>query len=258
MTLPGGSVALPAGYVAVEAGGLWGFAREGDAAWVARTLSDGSSLAAWAAGRPRAETRTGRGAVHVVDAPAGANGDRYAVRHYRRGGLMAPLLGDRYLAVGTPRPLVELMAATAARGRGVATPAVVAGTVRPAGLFYRADLVTEYVPGYDLARVLWEDAAPWTAAEALEAAGRFVARVEHAGLRHPDLNARNLLLDPVPGATVHVLDLDGARMVAAGGADDRMRRRLRRSLHKLERAYGRPLSGEAWAALHRGLRGGEA
>lgn len=249
---------LPGGYVAVEAGGWWGFAREGDAGWVSGVLAGGSSLSGWAAAQPEAETRVGRGAVHVVDAPAGAHGDRYAVRHYRRGGLIAPLLGDRYLAVGTPRPLTELDAAVAARARGVATPMVVAGAVRPRGIVYRADLITEYVPGYDLASVLWDGAGAWTPEQALEVVGRFVAHLEHAGLRHPDLNARNLLLDAVPGGSVHVLDLDGARMVAAGGADDRMRRRLRRSLHKLERRRRRPLDPAAWAALHRGLRGGEA
>lgn len=248
---------LPGGYVAVDAPGVWGFAREGDAGWVSDVLSSGAGLSEWAAEQPGAETRTGRSVVHVAPAPQGAEGDRYAVRHYRRGGMMAPLLGDRYLAVGTPRPLRELEAATEARARGVATPAVVAGTIRPAGVFYRAELVTEYVPGYDLAAVLWGDAASWTDEQALEAVGRFVARLEHDGLRHPDLNARNLLLDAVPGASVHVLDLDGARMVAAGGADDRMRRRLKRSLRKLGGSYGRPLAGEAWAALHRGLRQGE-
>jgi hypothetical protein len=68
------------------------------------------------------------------------------VRHYQRGGAVGPILGDRYLSLGRYRPLCETVASLEARERGISTPAVVAGIVYPAGIFYRADLVTEEIP----------------------------------------------------------------------------------------------------------------
>jgi hypothetical protein len=51
----------------------------------------------WASHRAR-DIHAGRGPVHVVDAPVPgpAGAARWVVRHYRRGGAAAPLLGDRY------------------------------------------------------------------------------------------------------------------------------------------------------------------
>ena len=41
----------------------------------------------------------GRGGVAFLDTPVGAG----VLRHFRRGGLVAPLLGDRYLWIGRAR-----------------------------------------------------------------------------------------------------------------------------------------------------------
>lgn len=251
---------LPDGYAEERAGGASAFVVDGGAAWVREALGGGRTLHGWAAGRPGAEALSGRGTVYAVKAPmAGPDGrERWAVRHYRRGGrVAAPLLDDRYLALGTPRPLRELHASAAARARGVPTPAVVAGAVYPAGLFYRADLVTELVPGgRELSDVLFgrdvtagreaaEGARPrsdtegpaWSAETVLEAAADLARALEEAGVDHPDFNARNVLLTEGTGGAPRawVLDLDRCAVHPPDGvpAPGRMGRRLLRSVVKI-------------------------
>ncbi len=257
MTLPD---ALPDGYEPVEIAGARAFAVAAAVPWLRGTLAAGVTLEQWAAAQPAAEERTGRGKVHVVPAAAeGPDGStRWATRHYRRGGAIArPLLGDRYVSAGTPRPFRELAASHEARKRGIPTPAVVAGAVYPAGPFHRADLVTELVPeGTDLADSIFATPAadPEGVRASLAAAAELVRRLEEKGVRHPDLNAGNILLTWRDGSPrAHLLDLD--RCVVEHGPLDPgpMRARLERSLRKLERRTGRLLEAEGWAALRRGF-----
>ena len=200
----------------------------------------------------------GRGSVHAIPAAGG----RWVVRAYRRGGAVAgPLLGDRYLGRGSGRPVAETLASEEARRRGVPTPRVVAGAVYPAGpLFYRADLVTEFVEGgRELARVLF--GAPAGADErgrALAQAGRLLARLAEAGVEHPDLNARNVLLTPGSQEGALVLDLDRSRVGPEGVplSPARMLARLERSLEKLGERAGRALSSEELDLLRLASGGG--
>ncbi len=180
------------------------------------------------------------------------------VRHYLRGGAVARFLTDRYVAVGKPRPMVEACASRQARERGVPTPAAVAGAVYFAGPFYRADLVTEEVPdASDLARVLFgPEPAPVDGEAALTASGRLVRRLERAGLLHPDLNAKNIVLHGArEEPRAHLVDLDRCRARTLGipAPAFPMRRRLERSLRKFELRTGRRLSAKAWAALREGF-----
>ena len=58
---------------------------------------------------------------------------------------------------GTPRPVHETRVSEEARRRGVPTPRVVAAMTYPQGPYYRADLVTEFVPAStDLVESLFE------------------------------------------------------------------------------------------------------
>lgn len=202
---------------------------------VREALASFPSLHAWAAVRSERTIEAGRGELHVV-----ALGTvRTAVRHYRRGGWMAPLLGDRYLD-RPPRAFAELSASEALRAAGVATPRVLAAVVTDAGVGYRADLATEWLEGgHDLVALLRPGAYPPAArARALGAAGREVGRAHAAGLDHPDLNVTNLFLRHGGSAwTAALLDLDRARV----GTPDPSRStrnlaRLRRSIDKAVRA----------------------
>lgn len=240
---PGGAEAGPA------------FALPGALRWLEELLGEGEEIHTWAASHPDRCALRGRGVTWSVPAADGGQG-RWVVRHYLRGGLVAGWLGDRYLALGEPRPLAEARASEEARARGISTPRVVAGAVYPAGVFYRADLVTEAIPhAMDLAAFLASPPASAGADEALAAAGALVRRLEVEGISHPDVHAGNVVIQTVGGGVrAHLVDLDRCRVRPPGvpASARRMRRRLERSLRKLERRSGTALPPSAWNALRAG------
>ncbi len=172
-----------------------------------------------------------------------------------------PILYDRYLRERTPRPVLEALAAITVRARGIATPAVLAGAIYPKGPFYRADLVTEYIPrSFDLAAGLFGprplDARSRTIA--LRRSGELVARLAAAGVAHPDLNAGNILLVRQEHALEAVpLDLDRCRTKepTVSISPARMLHRLERSLIKLGPRRGFPLAPHEWAELRQAAGG---
>lgn len=196
------------------------------------------------------QTLHGRGPVPVMTSPTGV-GPPWAVRRYFRGGLMRPL-HDRFLRAGRPRSFVEVENSARVAALGLATPRVVAAAVYPTGIFYRADLVTEFVTyARTLAQVLFEDDGPWGGGhsghahrEALACTARLITDLSRAGIHHKDLNAHNVLIAR-DGQHVHatLLDLDGCRVGgpthSVGAAA--LRRRLIRSIRKLEGARTRSL-----------------
>jgi len=254
-------VKLPAGYEEVETGSAQGFAIRDAEPWMRDLLSSGETLWGWASVQASAAPLEGRGKVFSVPAPTpGPDGrERWVVRHYYRGGAVAaPLLGDRYLAVGRPRPVRELFAAHNARARDIATPAVVAGATYPAGVWYRADLVTEQIPeASDLAEVLFgANPSDIDVDAALLATGALIRNLERRGILHPDLNAKNVVLAPAGGQVLaHLVDLDRccARAPGVPAPAYFMRRRLERSLRKFQRRTGRVLAPDAWSTLRAGF-----
>jgi 3-deoxy-D-manno-octulosonic acid kinase len=243
---------LPDGYRLVTRRGARGFAWAGAADWLADTLAHAGTMAAWAA--QGASVGEGRGAARARPAPVpGPDGRaRWVCRHYRRGGWIAPLLGDRYAGVGTARPFRELLASAAARARGVRTPAVVAGAVYRTGPVYRADLVTEEVPDtHSLAAWLCMAVDRPSDDDLLLRAGRAVAMLERARVAHADMSAGNLLL--AREGPAWIVDLDLAAVLAPHATVPRgMRARLERSLRKLYAARGLVVADSAWGALRAG------
>lgn len=224
-----------------------------DAIRTAGTLHD------WAATRPDAREFRGRAAAYAV----AAGGDQWVVRHYRRGGMVARLLRDRYVRLGDARPLTELRASHAARDRGVPTPEIVAAVVYDDGALYRADLATRLIPGAkDLADAVLgpdrgdagERVAAW------RAAGSLLRRAFGAGVVHADINLRNILVQAGDSATpeAYLLDLDRA-VVRDGAVDDvarrRMLERLHRSRRKLESASGVHATADELRAFAAGVTG---
>lgn len=254
------SVSPPQGYEAVRVGRTWGFAPVAVVPWLRETLASGANLHRWAETRSSARTLQGRGRVFSVEAPVRGpeGGVRWVVRHYQRGGAVARVLKDRYLAVGPPRPVSEAKASVELRRRGVPTPAVVAGVVYPAGLYYRADLATEEIPdALDLAAILFgEGSSTEDMIRALQAAARLVRILERQGVYHPDLNAKNIVIPWRGGpGLAHLVDLDRCRVRVAGvpAPSVPMRRRLVRSLRKLEGISGRFLGADVWDAFSQGF-----
>lgn len=169
----------------------------------------------------------GRGGVAAVVTPAG----ECILRHYHRGGLVARLLGDRYVWRGASRTrsfaefrLLERVAAL-----GLPGPAPVAARYVRHGAFYTADLVTLRIAQ---ARTLTQLLAEGRLDGALAArVGGVVARFHRAGIWHADLNAHNILVNP---EGVHLIDFDRGRLRTPHAAwRDANLRRLRRSLLKL-------------------------
>jgi 3-deoxy-D-manno-octulosonic acid kinase len=229
------------------------------AGWIASA----GTLAAFARASPDSSTLVGRGAVHVLPSPL-TDGAEWVVRPYRRGGALARALGDRYLRAGEPRPFREYDLALELAARGVSTAPAVGAAVYPSGAVYQGELVTERVPGaVDLAALLFGPDAPSVAAsreEAMAAAGRLVRVAHDAGLRHPDLNLKNLLVLAAPGGGTEavIIDLDRGRL--GSRVPDPVRRRMLarfwRSAAKWERRTGNPLPDTVRSSFQDGYASG--
>ena len=134
---------------------------------------------------------TGRGGIHrVADAQR-----RYLLRHYFRGGFMATISRDRFLAqaAADTRALREFALLAHLRKRGLPVPRACAARCTRHGIWYRADILVEVIPDADdLAQLLAQRPivlAEWTAL------GRAVRQLHDAGVYHSDLNCHNLMLD---------------------------------------------------------------
>jgi len=209
-------------------------------------LSTSGTLFDYAATRPGAAELAGRGVAYHIAAPGSYTNERWVVRHYRRGGMVARFLKDRYLDSGAKRPVRELLASARARARGVATPEVVAAAIYPAGGWYRADIATRFLPdSRDLADRLFDDDDVARRREAMRLAGGLMRAAHEAGVVHNDLNLKNILIAEDDGVErAWLLDLDRAvvmRDAAAKFERDLMLRRFARSLRKLERLHRRRL-----------------
>jgi len=174
----------------------------------------------------------GRGATWRVSSAAGD----WVLRHYRRGGAVARVSGDRYIWTGHARgrSIAEWRLLARMRARGLPVPRPVAARLVRHGITYTADLITEYLSG---TRTLGERLAAGDLDEvALAAVGRCVRRFHDAGVWHADLNAHNILLDEQ--CNVHLIDFDRARMRRGGRWKAGNLQRLRRSLDKLAAQAG--------------------
>lgn len=192
--------------------------------------SPGASLfdAGWhrEAGRLLGSAR-GRGQVHFIKGDVGD----WALRHYRRGGLVGRFITDRYLYVGESRvrSFAEFRITGRLHAQGLPVPRPVAAAYCRRGPWYTADLITVMLPD---CRTLTErlNAAELDDRE-LAAVGQCVRRFHDAGLDHADLNAHNILIDGQ--AKVWLIDFDRARYADGGRWRGANLSRLRRSLEKV-------------------------
>ena len=174
---------------------------------------------------------TGRGAVLFVRRER----ETWALRHFRRGGWMARLSPDQYLWLGLERTrmwrewrmLAELLR------RGLPVPRPIAARVMRQGLTYTGDLITRLIEGTQtLANVIVHSAL---AESEWRSVGALVARFQNHGVRHDDINVRNVLRDQSGGLSL--IDFDKARFTEPGAWQLQNLARFRRSLEKLHRHH---------------------
>lgn len=179
-------------------------------------------------------------------------GRDHALRHYRRGGLIAKFSADRYLHLGLERarPVREFLLTQMLHAAGLPVPAVVAARVERRGVFYCGDLITQRLPDVatlaerlgkgDLTRECWHEL------------GKMLARFHDFGLDHADLNAHNVLSDAL--GSWWLIDFDrGQRRQRGLWCDDNLVR-LRRSILKISFNSGGVFGEHDWGALLAGYR----
>ena len=176
---------------------------------------------------PSGAVAGGRGAAWQVQTPAGAA----VLRHYRRGGAVARLLGDRYFWNGAEhsRPFVEFRLLRHLQDLQLPAPRPLAARYRRSGLFYRADLLTRLIPE---AQTLAELVRGRRLDPALmRRVGAAVAAFHANRVWHADLNAHNVL-EAV--GVVHLIDFDRGELRASREDWPQQNlERLRRSLLKV-------------------------
>jgi 3-deoxy-D-manno-octulosonic acid kinase len=203
----------------------------------------------WQARGELARASRGRGSTWFISSQR----DEWALRHYRRGGLITPLLSaDRYLWVGEAgvRAFAEWRLLDALGARGLPVPEPIAARYERDGRTYRCDLIMRRILGVEPLSVVLAarplDPDDW------RAVGATIARFHAAGVDHADLNAHNILLG---AGAISLVDFDRGRVRPDGSWKLGNLQRLRRSLRKISGGLppGR-YSPLLWDALIAGYR----
>lgn len=216
-----------------------------------------NDLLEWAARVARGEVRrvgevTGGRASHPrVELPAGGSA---VVRAYQRGGLLRRMNRDRYFLGHRAFEELRVTARAGEMGVRVAEPLAAMERRTAGGIGYHARLLTRMVEGAEgLDAVLAERADGWAAA--VGGAGAQIGRMHGAGITHPDLNLRNVLVRKgdadAARAEVYLIDFDRARIGAGPVAEAARAAELRR-LARSARKLGVPLGRGEVAALREG------
>jgi 3-deoxy-D-manno-octulosonic acid kinase len=225
---PDGAILFDAGIVAQADPAQVGVeATHGRAPNLAVFDADWFEPAHWRARGQAEEAGGGRGGISYINASFG----RCVLRHYRRGGMIARVMDDRYLWTGAERTrgFAEFRLLAALRERDLHVPAPVAARYRRNGAHYRADLITQRIEAATtFAGLLAQQRVD---AETAARVGAAIAQFHAQGAYHADLNAHNVLLTD---DAVWLVDFDrGALRTPARDWLQANLARLRRSLLKL-------------------------
>ena len=226
---------------------------------VLAALGDGTFYD-YAAHAPNARSLQGRSIAYAVCLPDG--GPDVVVRHSQHGGLLAGITGDRFLGpTRAPRELHNTLRLTRL---SVQTPELVAYATYPAGgPWRRADVATrEVANSRDLGTLLIETVPGDERAEAWQVVARLLRRMTDGGVRHPDLNAANVLLAPDENGALEAWLLDVDRVWFDEPAHPRVLeanlRRLMRSLRKWRDERGANIEDSEVHAFARQVRSAAA
>lgn len=143
----------------------------------------------WGNAASRVQTG-GRGGAYVVNTPIGP----LLLRRYLRGGMVAPLLKDKYFWHGgtKTRSFAEFFLTAEMFAEGAPVPEPIAAYYWRTGKFYRAAILVQFLHGIDTFGSLIESQganAPWAQC------GQLISRAHRKGLNHADLNAHNIVFN---------------------------------------------------------------
>ncbi|MCH1925889.1 3-deoxy-D-manno-octulosonic acid kinase [Shewanella sp. C32] len=158
------------------------------------------------------------------------NHQRWALRHYWRGGLIAKLIKDAYPFAGyeNTRAFAELQLLEQLYAEDFAVPKPVAAHVVRSGFVYRADILTTLLPqAQDLVGLLAERALTGDEWQNL---GQLIAKFHQRGVYHADLNAKNILLSE---GQFYLIDFDRGELRDA--APDWQRSNIERLLRSFRK-----------------------
>lgn len=223
-------------YVAVAVPGCQAVALEWAASSVGEALKSGT-LHEWASRQPLRDEMRGRGVVYAIDLPTDPV-TPVVVRRNRHGGLFGCFTGE-YFRLPTRAPL-ELAIAVRLAAAGIPTPEVVAYAVYPvAGGFARSDVMTRRLPEGDDVPAAWKQRTGKERGAVLAAMARLLHSLALAGVRHEDLNLKNIYLaGSGEDLTAYLLDVDRVIFSDAGDVADRNFARLARSVRKWRSRWG--------------------
>ena len=154
------------------------------------------------------------------------------LKHYQRGGYLSRLVSDYYfyIAADRTRSFAEWHFLSRLQQLHLPAPLPVAARYCRHGLFYTADLITEWCRNTrTLAHLLNQGAV---ADSVWQAIGQVIRRYHDAGVCHADLNAHNILVTEEHG-DVTLVDFDRAYHSHCAFRQCRNLARLKRSLNKL-------------------------
>ena len=171
----------------------------------------------------------GRGQAIAVDSPFGPA----VLKQYFRGGLARRFSQGRYFYLGAmrTRSFQEWRITKRLWQADLPVPEPLAAFFQRSGLSYRAALISRQI---EHAQTLAERADQMSK-EHWHLIGKSLARFAAFGLHHPDLNARNILIDT--NDKLWWIDFDRARITANSVDANAMHQRLLRSLNKLGISY---------------------
>lgn len=175
------------------------------------------------------------GRVPVYSAPFPGTGT-LVVRPCAHGGWGGLVARDLYL--GPERVRREIRVAARLHRMKIPTPEIVAVLFYPAGPCFRMEVVSHLIPStQDLVQRLNSRPGPGERARIFSSVRKLFDQLYRQGVRHADLNARNILLSTSGPSTAWLLDVDAIRFEdpLASSVDTANRHRLLRSLLKRAR-----------------------
>ena len=200
---------------------------------------------------PGSRHHAGRASVYSAPFPGGGS---MVVRPCVHGGWWGRVAGDLYF--GPSRVRREILAAERLNRMKIPTPQVEAVLFYPAGPFVRIEVATRQIPeSQDLVQRLASRPAPGQRSLIFSAVRKLLSQLHRQGIRHPDLNARNLLLSSSGSYTAWLLDVDAVQFDAPSSptVDTANRNRLLRSLLKRARlgdlGWSEPEVAKLWREL---------